>query len=44
MLSSVMEFGQILPFSSNHFGIFLLIFIEICQEIELISITYVKIL
>ena len=33
MLSSVLEFGQILPFSSTHFGIFLLISIEICQEI-----------
>ena len=41
MLSSVVKFGQILPFSSTHFGIFLLISIEICQEIELMSITYI---
>ena len=42
LLCYMVEFGQILPFSSTHFGIFLLISIEICQEVELISITYVK--
>ena len=37
ILSSVVNFGQVLPIRSTHFGFFLLIFIEICQEIELIS-------
>ena len=44
MLSSAIQFGQNLPFSSTHLGLFLLISIEICQEIELIFITYAIIL
>ena len=44
MLLLVVKFSQILHFSSTHFGIHLMISIEIYQEIKLISITYVKIL
>ena len=42
--SFVGEFGQMLPFSSTHLTFFFLISVEICQEIELIFITYVLIL
>ena len=35
----MVEFGQILPFSSNHSGLFFLISSEICWDIELIFIT-----
>ena len=41
MLSSVMEFGQILPFRLHPLWNSSLISIEICQEIELLSISYV---
>ena len=41
MLLSVVEFSQVLPFRFHPLLIFLLISIEICQEIELISMTYV---
>ena len=45
MLSSVVKFGKILLFRSTHFDFFFFIFVEICQEIEFISIiTYVIIL
>ena len=40
----MVEFGQILPFSSTHHGFFLLISIEICWDIKLIFITCVIIL
>ena len=39
LLSSVIKVGQILLIGSIHFGFFLLISIEICQKISLISIT-----
>ena len=34
----MVEFGQILPFSSNHSGLFFLISSEICWDIELIFV------
>ena len=40
----MVEFGQMIPFSSTHRGFFLLIFSEICWNIELIFITCVIIL
>ena len=41
IISRGLTWSKFYPLDSTHTGIFMLIFIEVCQEIGLLSITYV---